>query len=212
MVAWNRKKLALAAAAALAVLGGCLKAGDGEGLSPTGTRLSFCEMNPTHVNCVVVVDTCIANPTGPTCPDRCKAVPPPADCSTDVCLTNPLDPSCPPPKTKFSEIFPILKQQCHLCHLPGLPGVLTGKLDLQEDSAYTTLVNRLVTDQVRAPGYFRVKPGSSDSSVFYIKISQTAPKLPNGKTYYTPMPQTGAPVSASNLALIKKWINDGALK
>lgn len=217
MVAWNRKRVILAAVAALGLLGGCLKAGDGLGLDSTGKLIAQ-------------TDPCIANPSGPGCPpiDSCLLVPPPAGCAVDSCLALPRTPAC---STKYCEthttdayckpvvtgtsfaasVLPIIKEHCQECHKPGGLGYTTGKLNLSDDSAYVNLVGKLATVQTVAKGWVRVKPGLPDSSILNIKVSMTTPKMPDGKSYGASMPQLKPLLPAPTVALIKQWITDGAL-
>ena len=83
---------AIAAAAAVAILGGCLKAGDGIGLDLSGKAVPFCTAHPNDPSCVV--DPCIANPTGPTCSEPCVKNPTSAACSLSICQKNPSAPGC----------------------------------------------------------------------------------------------------------------------
>lgn len=221
MVAWSRKKVILAAVAVLAFFGGCLKAGDGLGLDSSGKP-------------VAQMDPCIANPGGPGCPpiDSCLLVPPPAGCAVDSCLALPRSPAC---STKYCEthvtdayckpavakssfaadVLPIIKVKCQTCHTKGGgAGYTTGKLNLQDDSAYTALVNVKVTDQLTAKNWVRVKPGFPDSSMIYLKITMAIPKTPGvDRPYGARMPLSPElPLTQSTIDIIKKWIADGAEK
>lgn len=175
-----------------------------------------CKVNPALAWCAIKTD-CSVTPTAQVCVDSCKTNPALAWCKVD-CAVTPTDPSCAPPKTKFSEVYAVLTAStCLTCHIPGGAGVLQGKLNMASaDSAYANLVGTLVADQTLAPGWVRVKAGSTDSSMFVIKVEAglkgVNPKLPNGTTYYSSMPLTGAPLSKAKIDLIKKWILDGALK
>lgn len=207
-----RKILAVAAAAgALWFLEGCMKAGDGMGLDVTGKPVPFCQSNPSHPSCIVV-DPCIANPSGPTCQiDSCKKVPPAPGCSVDFCTAHPTDTACiVPVKVKFSEVLPIFKEQCEQCHSPGGAGYSTGRLSLTSDSAYANLVNKPAWVQTVAKGWLRVKPGMPDSSILFLKISMASPKLPDGKAYGAGMPLYKPALPAASVELIRKWIADGA--
>ncbi|MDB5104866.1 MAG: hypothetical protein JWP91_2555 [Fibrobacteres bacterium] len=244
----------LAAAAVLAALWGCMKAGDGVGLDASGKTVPFCTAHPGDPSCVVAVDPCIANPSGPTCADPClknplsqacslsaclknpaapgctvmdcAKTPTAPGCSVNVCLANPKAPGCSvdvcvanpaaaecQPKTRFSEVLPILKDQCEQCHSPGGAGYGQGKLNMTADSAFANLVGVLVAQQSVAPGWKRVNPGLPDSSMLIIKLTGGAsPKLPNGKTYGAGMPLGKSSLPDVSIQTIRKWIADGALK
>lgn len=218
------KKKWIAAALALGALIACMKAGDGVGLDTNGKVIPFCTAHPDDPSC----DVCVITPASKACstsmcakdstlawchtqPD-CNATPKPAGCSTNVCETNPLDPSCPK-KTRFAEVWTLIENNfCLQCHIPGQPGVVQGKLNMESpDSAYANLVNVLVTLQNTAPGWKRVFPGQPDSSALVIKVTSSPPKL-GGKVYGGKMPLNNKPMEPSDIAVIRKWIEDGALK
>jgi hypothetical protein len=210
--------------AAMAVLGmlvlillplGCQKAGDGIGLDPSGQRIPFCKAYPDDPSCVAV-DPCIANPSLPQCKqDTCKTVPPAPGCSVDVCKTNPDHPSCRP-KVKFDQVLAIVLKEtnrCQQCHTGQGAGVTTGKLLLTVDSAYGKLVNAPVANAANAQkGWVRVKPGSPDSSVFFLKISMASPKLPDGTAIGARMPLYNNALDTGSINIVKQWILDGAEK
>ncbi|GEM_PF-3105357 len=112
------KAWTLAAMAGAATLAGCMKAGDGVGLTDRGTMsmVDPCKVNPSAAGCPVVVDSCKTNPALKGCPvavdscksnpllagcpavtDSCKLVPAPTGCSVvvDSCKLNPSLPGCP---------------------------------------------------------------------------------------------------------------------
>lgn len=194
---------------------GCQKAGDGLGLDAVGNRLELCDINPEDPACKPV-DPCLANPSLPQCLDTCQTNPPAPGCSVDVCALNPSDPNCPQPKVKFDQVLPILvnpASNCIQCHLAGGQGATTGKLLLSEDSAYANLVNSPVAVASYAQrGWLLVRPGSPDSSWFYLKISMASPRLPEGTGIGARMPMGYAPLDTGSINLIKRWILDGALK
>jgi hypothetical protein len=187
-------------------------------VTPTAQScLDSCTVDPAKAWCVARGD-CAATPTEKVCVDSCKTDPALAWCKVD-CAVTPADPSCGPPKTKFDEAYALIKAStCLSCHGPGGAGVLQGKLDLSKpDSAYANLVGVLATDQKLAPEVLRVKAGNPDSSMLVVKLEAglkgTSPKVPGGgPTYYSAMPLSGAPLSRAKIDLIRKWIQDGALK
>ncbi len=89
-------------------------------------------------------------------------------------------------------IQPIFDQNCVSCH-PS-----SGNLDLTASNSYNELVN------VTASGYqgILVVPGDSESSVLYKKI--------DGSNVYGSNMPLGRSLSASQIALIKRWIDEGA--
>ncbi len=108
----------------------------------------------------------------------------------------------PPPNApdiSFSTaIQPILTANCATggCH-DALPA--PASLDLSPGVSYANLVN---VDAVNYSGTMRVKPFDTDSSVLYHKIFDTG-------VYGGLMPPAGA-LGATDLDLIKKWIDQGA--
>jgi hypothetical protein len=208
----KRAALALIGMLALVMLPlGCMKAGDGMGLSATGQPLTLCEQNPDHPTCIAA-DPCIANPSLPQCLDSCQTTPPAPGCSVDVCKLNPDDPSCPPPKVKFAAVMAVIKANtCQECHTGTGAGVTTGKLLLSDDSAYANLVNKPASVQTVAKGWMRVKPFQPDSSILYLKVSKNPPKLPSGTNYGVMMPQGATKLLDTSITnVIKQWILDGA--
>jgi hypothetical protein len=226
----------------LAFASGCLKAGDGAGLDVTGARVPFCKAYPDDPSCRIdpcaanpasaacslslcekdparpgcqTVD-CAKTPTAPGCSvNVCIANPAAPGCSVDVCVANPSLPECQP-KTAFAEVFPLLQaNSCLTCHIPGGPGVTQGKLNMASaDSAWAALVNVPAAFKAEAPGWVRVNPGKPDSSLLIIKLdaTTTSAKLPNGKVYGARMPMGLAAIAPAEIAIIRKWIQDGALK
>jgi hypothetical protein len=172
-----------------------------------------CALHPALAWCAIKLD-CGATPTAKACVDSCAAHPTLAWCKVD-CNVTPSDTSCLS-KTKFSQVWPLLQSYtCPTCHSGTGAGALNGKLNMAtQDSAYANLINKLVTNQTMAAGWKRVVPGLPDSSMLYFKLSLTSDpiRLPNGKNYLSPMPYQLPPISKSDLAVIKKWIQDGALK
>jgi hypothetical protein len=204
-------RLFLAAAAGAALLAGCQKAGDGLGLDADGHALRFCEVNPGDPACAV--NPCIANPSGPGCQvDSCLAPAPAPGCSVDVCAADPTHPSCPQ-KVRFAEVFSIFEANyCLQCHVTGGTGYNMTGLLLTADSAYAQLVNVPSYNQATAAGFMRVKPGNPDSSILYIKISMSAPRLPNGRYFGSFMPMGKKLMEPAQMEVVRKWILDGALQ
>lgn len=218
------------AAAALAALAACMKAGDGMGLDAGGKPLPFCEAHPEAPACAVSTDPCVAAPASAACsvslcakdPARpgCKTVdcaltPAAPGCSVDVCTANPSAAECQP-KTTFAAVLAIMESNsCMTCHVPGGPGVTQGKLNLGgADTAFANLVGAAASVPSAAPGWKRVVAGKPDSSLLILKLAAatTTVKLPDGKGYGARMPLGFGALSAADLAVIRKWIQDGAGK
>ena len=230
------------AALALGAVAGCMKSGDGLGLDVSGKVIPFCTANPDDPTCkpdpcvanpvshACSVSVCAKDSTKPGCPlvdcaktptlpvcqvVDCAKTPTAPGCSVNVCLTNPTLPECIP-HTKFAEVYTLIQNNaCLTCHVPGGPGVTQGKLNLATaDSAYAALVNVPAGVQSVAAGWVRVKPFKPDSSILIVKIdaSTTTAKLPDGKGYGARMPMGLAALEPSDIATIRKWIQDGAEK
>jgi hypothetical protein len=99
------------------------------------------------------------------------------------------------PLVSFSnQIQPIFNNQCGTaCHGTN------GGLSLAVGSSYNNLVN--LNAQSSCPSLKRVLPSDANNSVLYKKVS--------GTTCGSRMPQGGS-LSASDIALIRDWINQGA--
>jgi hypothetical protein len=111
-------------------------------------------------------------------------------CHKDV---GPVEPDHNNSQVSFSrDVQPIFDNYCVSCH-PN-----SGNLDLRRGHSYDQLVN------VPASGYnaLRVKPGDAESSVLYKKVDGSG-------AYGSNMP-LGSSLSASQISLIRDWINQGA--
>jgi hypothetical protein len=98
------------------------------------------------------------------------------------------------PLVSFSnQIQPIFNSQCTGCH-GG-----TGGLTITAGASYNNLVN--VNAQSSCPSLKRVLPNDASNSVLYRKVS--------GTTCGQQMTQGGA-LSATDITLIRNWINQGA--
>jgi len=96
------------------------------------------------------------------------------------------------PVSFSQEVQPVFDQNCTSCH-PS-----SGNLDLTAANSYSSLVN------VPASGYsaVRVVPGDPESSVLYGKIN-------GSNTFGSNMPLGGS-LSAAQIDIIKRWIEQGA--
>lgn len=109
-----------------------------------------------------------------------------------------------PDTTLAALVQPIFSLHCIGCH----NGTNITGLDLRVGKSYESLLGTgtgQVTNELptQHPMY-RVRPGSSDSSYLYQKVNSTTPK--NG----VQMPQGGPYLSASDINIIKRWIEKGA--
>ena len=91
-----------------------------------------------------------------------------------------------------NDVQPIFDQYCTSCH-PN-----SGNLDLTPGNSYAQLVN------INASAYSakRVIPGDAENSVLYKKIDGSG-------TFGSNMP-LGGNLSAGQISIIKKWIEEGA--
>jgi hypothetical protein len=122
----------------------------------------------------------------------------------------------------FTNVYTnIIGARCTGCHRPGGSGVTVGMLDMSTPAAaYANLVNvpsagigagtSGVTCASLAPGQLRVAPSSSATSLLFEKVNAklTATQPPCGSPM--PLPATGAPLTAAQVALIAAWIDAGA--
>jgi len=107
------------------------------------------------------------------------------------------DPAGPEPSgpiTFKADIQPIFNARCGVsgCHVQPLP---RANCDLSPGVSYANLVN--VPTEVYVPGV-RVTPGEPDSSVLYLLVQKGI------------MPARGGRLTLTQVAAIKKWIEDGA--
>jgi hypothetical protein len=186
-------------------------------LSPASAAcsLSLCEKDPTRPGCTAQPD-CAKDPSAPGCQTDCAKNPTAPGCTpVDKCTADPTLPECQP-KTAFSAVYPILQgNSCLTCHVPGGPGMTQGKLNLASaDTAYANLVGVAASVQSVAPGWKRVLASQPDSSILIVKLgaATTTAKMPDGKAYGARMPMGFGALSPEDLAVIRKWIQDGALK
>jgi mono/diheme cytochrome c family protein len=138
----------------------------------------------------------IARPLGWACLAAVFALLALAGCSDDGSAPNaPNDPD--PVAVSFAaDIQPIFDGNCLGCH----GAATSGGLDLRAAATPGSLVNAAATGY---PGS-RVVPGSPLTSVLYLKVqgdASTGDRMPLG----------GAALSAAQRALIRDWIEQGAL-
>ena len=105
---------------------------------------------------------------------------------------------------KFStDIAPILKTRCAICHLTGSEA---GNMALHPAGAYASLVN---VKSIEATTLMRVKPGDPGNSYMIAKLEGTHVEK-GGKG--ARMPFGAAPLPPEQIDLIKAWIKAGATK
>lgn len=100
------------------------------------------------------------------------------------------------------DIAPLLKTRCAPCHLTGEE---PGHMALHPKAAYKSLVNAPSVES----SLLRVKPGVADESYMIRKLAGT--HLEAGGSGMR-MPMEGPPLSAVEIAMIRRWINAGAFE
>ena len=88
-----------------------------------------------------------------------------------------------------SEVYPILERRCHACH-----GELQQMGEFRLDSKAAALTGGVSGKDI--------VPGNADASALYQRIA--------GIGNLNPMPMTGDRLSGNEVALIKRWIDQGA--
>jgi Ca2+-binding RTX toxin-like protein len=108
-----------------------------------------------------------------------------------------VSPVAPPAVDYVSEVQPIFSGRCTGCHSGS-----TAPQNLKLDSAnsFSNLVN-VASHEV--PSLKRVKPGDPDHSYLVQKIEGTA-------AVGSRMPLNSTPLTADQIALIRRWISEGA--
>lgn len=100
-------------------------------------------------------------------------------------------------------IQPIFDAKCIVCHQPGGIAFLRGiTLELTEQVSYDQLVSQR---SVQDPDRIFVVPGDASSSLLFLKVSTDAPPIGDR------MPLDANPLSETEIALIRDWIDRGAL-
>jgi hypothetical protein len=100
----------------------------------------------------------------------------------------------------FSTSDSAMRQACTNCHNSG-NAVVAGGLNLTGAGAYSALVNAPSRDK---PGAIRVIPGDPDGSYLIQKI-EGGPRIVGDR-----MPQSGPFLSSGQIAIIRRWIEQGA--
>jgi hypothetical protein len=98
-----------------------------------------------------------------------------------------------------SDIVPLLKSRCVMCHLPGAE---QAGLALHPKGGYANLVDVKSTQSA----LLRVSPGKPDDSYLYRKITGTHTQVGSGER----MPFGEASLSADEIDRVRRWIEGGA--
>jgi mono/diheme cytochrome c family protein len=123
-----------------------------------------------------------------------------ASCQGEV---NPPGPDVGRAVSLASDVQPIFERSCVSCHRPGAFANLSGiDLVLTAGQSRASLVNQPSSQNAALT---LVVPGDSAASLLFLKVSSNMP--PVGST----MPLFGARLNSSELALIRDWIDQGAL-
>lgn len=102
-----------------------------------------------------------------------------------------------------ADIQPIFNANCTTCHrIGGITDVEGIPLRLTEGDSFDLLVNE---PSLQRADLTLVVPGDSSASLLFLKVSRDSP--PVGVR----MPLVGAPLSSTDLGLIRDWIDQGAL-
>ena len=102
-----------------------------------------------------------------------------------------------------AQVLPILNTNCFRCHRDGGQADLAGiELSLVPEDSYDALVGQ---PSQLDPTLTHVIPGDSEASLLYLIISSDSPPIG------TRMPQGEAPLSPSDISLVRDWIDQGAL-
>lgn len=127
-----------------------------------------------------------------------------AACAGDGTGLGPDGNTLPTATTLSGDVQPIFTANCALsgCHAGAAPQL--GQ-NLSAGNAYTSIVN---VASVEVPSLLRVEPGDPDNSYLVHKIEGTAASVGGVDTR---MPLGNPPLSASEIATIRAWIEEGAL-
>ncbi len=124
-----------------------------------------------------------------------------------ACQESLQDSEPPPPRggtVSFEQdLVPLLRTACTGCHSPGGSAAISGiPMILTADQAYDAIVAQ---PSVQDPAWTLVVPGDAESSLLYLKVSSDTP--PVGVR----MPRFSPVLSATQIGLIRDWIDQGAL-
>ena len=113
----------------------------------------------------------------------------------------------------FGDVLVLFNQSCSFssCHGSAPKASTNGNLSLVEDVAWASLVNAPADNAAAlAEGTLLVSPGDSDASYLIFKMEM--PWADAGGVHGNPMPDVdGARLPPESLALIRSWVEAGAL-
>jgi hypothetical protein len=104
--------------------------------------------------------------------------------------------------TLSRDVQPIFEANCIFA---GCHGASAPQLEQDLSSAQKTLASVVNVRSVEVDTLMRVKPGDSANSYLFQKISQDSPQVG------TRMPQGFPPLSDTQIQLIQRWIDGGAM-
>jgi hypothetical protein len=105
--------------------------------------------------------------------------------------------------TLSRDVQPIFTANCVFANCHDAASQTEGQDLSSADRAFASIVN---VPSMEVDGLMRVKPGDSANSYLFHKISQDNPEVG------TRMPQGRPPLSATEIDLIRRWIDGGATK
>lgn len=125
----------------------------------------------------------------------------------DVTLGGPFDNSGKLDVSFSRDIQPLFTANCALsgCHSSSSREAL---LDLSAAGVFDPSFGAVEVVSLEAPGLLRIAPGNADESYLVAKIEGRQDDVGGGGQS---MPLGGAPLSPEAIALIRQWIDDGAL-
>lgn len=109
-------------------------------------------------------------------------------------------PAAARPVSFATDIAPMLKTRCAVCHLTGQEA---GNIALHPKAAYASLFRRKSGES----SWLLVDPKKPDTSYLVMKLEGTHLKK-GGKG--ARMPFAAPPLDAATIALIRRWISEGA--
>jgi hypothetical protein len=122
------------------------------------------------------------------------------------------DELAPEPESSFSRIqTEVFDVSCIGCHSAGSQDAARSGLVLERGVAWDNLVGVQATNaDARTDRLLRVNPFKPDSSFLLRKLSWASSHP--GRSYGSPMPLGGAPLSVGQLEFVRRWIATGALR
>ncbi|MBT6120930.1 hypothetical protein HOH45_05635 [bacterium] len=116
------------------------------------------------------------------------------------------------PQTKWESVQTILSSRCISCHRSGRRHASISGLILTEDIAYASLVNALPKNsKALSDGKKRVSTSGNSEDRLSNSFLWTKINTISNSAYGSKMPTRGS-LSFSDIAIIKSWIESGALE